>query len=328
MGGVRGEIEKKNTAFLRSILGVRRSTPTAALMEELRREPLAFSWLRQTVSFWNRIMTRGDDDIVKVAMLENADMARSGNNCWARQLHKCIRRDTGIDILNTAAGATLDVTGIMNKVSAELQRSHATDMPVESANTASLIRRVPDDVAGKPIKGFKYHTYSRWFSTQPSDRVTTFWHNLSRFKHIQIVAQFRLGAHWLNIESGRFHKQPHSTRVCTCCSMLDREDELHLLTCPLYYFTRVEHVNIFTEFQGQSRKGIPLSIDLNTITDDEVCGFMNPPPFENQEQYHTFWLDFAHYLTRCKLKRNNYIEACLRQSLITLEYTLPECLSP
>ena len=87
-------------------------------------------------------------------------------------------------------------------------------------------------------------------------------------------------------------------------------------------------MNIFTEFQGQSRKGIPLSIDLNTITDDEVCGFMNPPPFENQEQYHTFWLDFAHYLTSCKLKRNNYIEACLRQSLITLEHTLPECLSP
>jgi len=329
MGGVRGEVEKTHTAFLRSILGVRRSTPTAALMEELRREPLAFSWLRQTVSFWNRIMTRGDDDIVKVALLENADMARSGSNCWARQLHKCIRRDTGIDILNTAAGTALDVTGIMNMVAAELQRSYATDMPMmEAADTASLVRRVPDDVAGRPIKGFKYHTYSRWFSTQHTDRMTTFWHNLSRFKLIQIVAQFRLGAHWLNIESGRFNKQPRSARLCSCCSMLDREDELHMLSCPLYYFTRVDHVNLFTEFPGQSGKGIPLSINLNQITDDEVCGFMNPPMFGNQEQYRTFWQDFAHFLATCKLKRSVYIEACLRQGLNTLEHSLPDCLSP
>ena len=74
-----------------------------------------------------------------------------------------------------------------------------------------------------------------------------------------------------------------------------------------------------------------MSIDPNTITDDEVCGFMNPPPFDNQQDYLIFWLDFANYLASCKRKRSNYIEACLRKDLGDREHalpTLPDCLFP
>jgi len=324
MGGTRGDLEKKHISFLRSTLGVRRSTPTAALMEELQREPLAFAWIRQTVRFWNQILAREDGDVVKAAMLDNIDMARSGRNCWARQLQKCVARDAGVDIFNHTA-TPLCVTSIMTKVAYKLQQGHLVAMPdVTANNPASLVRSVPDEVGGRPVKGFKHYTYSKWFSPDTVDKHTTFWHNLSIFKHIQTVAQFRLGVHWLNIEWGRFHKQPRSLRLCTCCDMSDREDELHFLTCPMYFNIRAEHGHIFSDCTGQSHGRIPLSIDVNEVTDAEVCGFMNPPLLEEQVQYQVFWLDFARYLYRCKEKRRHYIDWCAKNDHDFSAFNLPD----
>ena len=307
MGGTRGALEKKHVAFLRSILGVRRSTPTAAMMEELQREPLAFAWIRQAVKFWNQILARDNEDVVKAAMLDNIEMARDGRNCWARQLQKCVARDAGVDIFNNIA-TPLSVTKIMSIVAAKLQQGYSVDMPYVSTNhPASVVRGIPDEVGGRPVKGFKQYTYSKWFSPGMVDKHTTFWHNLHIFKHIQTVAQFRLGVHWLNIEWGRFHKQPRSSRLCNCCGMNDREDELHFLTCPMYYFIRAG-LSIFSESPRQSHGSIPLSIDVNEVTDAEVWGFMNPPLFEEHRQYQAFWQDFTRYLSRCKEKRRHYID--------------------
>ena len=66
--------------------------------------------------------------------------------------------------------------------------------------------------------------------------ANTFWYNLDKFPHIQMVAKYQLGFHWLNIKTERRNRAhvPRSTRVCRCCDMGEREDEAHLLACPCY----------------------------------------------------------------------------------------------
>ena len=100
------------------------------------------------------------------------------------------------------------------------------------------VRAVPDDVR----EGFKAITYMKWFHDD-CDVCARFWYCLDRPEQIQAVAQYRMGAHWLRIETGRFGRDalPRSQRVCLLCGTGEREDEAHVLLCPLYAHLRCEY---------------------------------------------------------------------------------------
>jgi hypothetical protein len=50
------------------------------------------------------------------------------------------------------------------------------------------------------------------------------WYTLSRKERISVVAKFRMGVHWLNIDAGRMHNcMPRSQRLCKCCDLRSRE---------------------------------------------------------------------------------------------------------
>ena len=61
--------------------------------------------------------------------------------------------------------------------------------------------------------------------------------HLHQHDRIRVMAQFRLGSHWLEIERGRLTR-PRTTRGqrhCQWCSGTGKlEDEAHLLECPHY----------------------------------------------------------------------------------------------
>ena len=44
-----------------------------------------------------------------------------------------------------------------------------------------------------------------------------------------MICKFRISAHPLNVESGRYSNIPHSNRICPCCNSLDVEDEFHFI---------------------------------------------------------------------------------------------------
>ena len=62
--------------------------------------------------------------------------------------------------------------------------------------------------------------------------------NIKNFKLRSSMAQFRLSAHKLEIEKGRFISNtyiPPKERLCKQCNLNECEDEKHfLLRCPLY----------------------------------------------------------------------------------------------
>jgi hypothetical protein len=297
IAGVREELEKFHMAFIRQCLGVRKSTPTAVVMHEMGRLPLAFSWLRQVLHFRNKICLRADSDLVRKAMVESMDLARAGvSGCWAGHLACCLRR-YDCDLL-THGVAPVDVTAIMASARHEWWTKAMEVMPAISDVSPSVVRAQPDNSRG----GFKLLTYFNWFTNGDDDISKRFWCHLTDKLQIQAVAQFRLGSHWLNVECERFIRPfvPRSQRVCKCCSMGSREDEIHLvLQCQLYDDLRSQFMEQFRE--------LTFSRDGRQADDAVMNTVMNAP--RGCADISGFWRSMAVFLVKCKACRSDVLAA-------------------
>ena len=53
--------------------------------------------------------------------------------------------------------------------------------------------------------------------------------------YTMLITRFRVSAHTLLIEKGRYHNIERGKRICQMCDMNDVEDEYHfILKCPFY----------------------------------------------------------------------------------------------
>ena len=184
---------------------------------------------------------------MKIAMVESCGMAEQGARCWAAQLGSCVakcgvtmpvRGDLFFDVesvISTARERWLSRIGHMSSILEGVDRG------------PSQVRARSDD----DRKGFKALVYFRWFAAEDGDLRSTFWYNLNRPEQISTVACFRMGCHWLDVENGRISRPrvPRSQRTCKCCGLGAREDEIHVLHCPLYVGLRWKH-GMFLKFEG------------------------------------------------------------------------------
>ena len=279
--GFTKELELLHKGFLRQCLGVRKSVPDVVLMSEMRRKPIALSLLKQLLCFWNKIQCRADDDLVKLAMQESYELAKGGvRDCWVGHLAKCVGK-FGVDLFGRS-DFILDVNEVLDVAQAQWQARMLGNLQPEDG-VRGMVRSLSDDVH----VGFKTITYFRWFADVESDIKTTFWYALNRPEQISTVARFRMGCHWLNIENDRIAKPytPRSRRLCRCCEMGVREDELHVLECPLYQDLRCAHGVL-------SYKGVCGSED--TVMKEHM---------NSSDIGGAFWNRMASFLIRCKFKR-------------------------
>ena len=62
-----------------------------------------------------------------------------------------------------------------------------------------------------------------------------------KYKHI--LSKYRLSAHSLSIETGRYHHIDRNNRICSLCNMNILEDEYHfVLMCPFYSTIRDKYI--------------------------------------------------------------------------------------
>jgi hypothetical protein len=73
--GENGDAELLQRGFLKHLFGVRRQTHGAALLLEAERAPVMHNWVGQTAGWWNRVMARPSDDLVKVCLQESMSRA-------------------------------------------------------------------------------------------------------------------------------------------------------------------------------------------------------------------------------------------------------------
>ena len=87
-------------------------------------------------------------------------------------------------------------------------------------------------------------------------------------KYIQLITKYRLSAHLLMIEKGRFTHIPRENRFCFCCQM-EVEDEYHfILKCPLYLEYRKLYIKKYYWYRPSMYKLLQL---LSTENVSELC---------------------------------------------------------
>lgn len=264
--GKGGSVEVWHRSVLRQIVGVRTNVPTPILMNELGRKPLSMSWLKQTLHFWNKIVARPDNDLVKMAMAESTCLAATHRvrSCWAARLNSALGH---LDCAKMSQLEACDVPMIMSNALHKWQASMWGRVP----DSTLEVRSVPDSLH----VGFRLYVYKRWFHLQADCmHAHPFTYYLFDREQIRAVAQYRMGVHWLNSVSMK-RSVPRSKRHCGCCSVC--EDEMHLFECPLY-----------ASLRGR------FGCNLPNHTDDGMLMLMSG------EHDSSFWSRFANFLIKCK----------------------------
>ena len=78
-------------------------------MEELGRTPVCFVWLKQALRFWNKIIDKEPDDLIRMALEESFE----SNTGWVHDLRCALRKLGSSTSLNTME--MIDVEDIMSE---------------------------------------------------------------------------------------------------------------------------------------------------------------------------------------------------------------------
>ena len=247
-------------------------------MHELDREPISASWMRQTIRFWNKIIARPDDDLVKVAMIESCDLARAGEQCWAAHLNRSVGTQYGCLVGELHP---LPEQEIMEAFMQSWWSKHKYVTTHVQTEARCEIR----DVSDRSNRGFKVLTYFHWFAPEAdTPKQERWWYHVNDEECIRALAQYRLGSHWLEIERGRYTYIPRSQRVCMCCNSGDRGDEVHMIQCSFHEAARQRfaHMCLFNK-------------DWGSASDSEIKTYMNAPARSKG-----MWEDMAAFVLQCK----------------------------
>jgi Reverse transcriptase (RNA-dependent DNA polymerase) len=237
--GEKAPVEDLQKCFLRYAFQVPTTTTVAVMMSEARCQPLMHTWFKLTVNWYNSMVVRRANDLVRCALVDSLALAAAGNTaCWGAEFLKAVG---GVDpecadrvrcVSAVPTNAVLDMLDTRWR-----ERSWGAQL-VHRSDTA--LRDIEDS------QGFKAATYRHWFCHDrvgadeparcPVDKREGFAYHVNHPQQIRTLATFRMSAHHLNIERLR-HKVPavpRSRRFCSCCNAQAVEDEMHVLECPRY----------------------------------------------------------------------------------------------
>lgn len=212
--------------FLRVLLGVRAGTPNAAVLGEAGRFPVAHTAAMLLCRFWNRLVAMPDTRLTKQAFLENVGMAsRAGSvrsACWAAQVASFL------DFMSPIVdGVPQHIDP--DAVTAVLHRRHFAW--INCSDTRKMREWL--QIRG-PV------TFGAYEPAGYLQAVT------SRTNRVRL-AQFRMGSHWLGVETGRWAGLQREQRCCKRCDGGGVDDAEHMIWgCPALIDQRLQHVELFS----------------------------------------------------------------------------------
>jgi hypothetical protein len=243
-------------------------------------------WLRMAAKLWNKAVGRPQGDLLRSAVEDNVscltrpDIAHGELRwLWAHHFTSCME---SLGLQWRAEGGALMVIPIPRLQELMRLRWERYEWAKVRDACAQEWACGPRAVRGAPSSfsdGFKLFTYHKWFSGAWVRRESYLYH-LNEREQITAVAQFRLGSHWLMLQTGRFQKPrlPRRERVCQCCSNTV-EDEMHVLECP-----RLADIRLTWGIQEQP---------YNLLTDGGMRAVFNPKDQDG-------WAQVANFLAQCR----------------------------
>lgn len=239
--GEKNACEILHRTFLRSILQVRKSTPSAVLMNECVRLPVMHAWCKRLIGWWNRTVVREDEqDLVLLALKDSiSDLGAHARVCWGKAFMRMV---CSVDPALAQAVSSFEVIdcGAFLQSLSDKWHAHTWGEWQILPEHATNLRSVDDKDRG----AFKLATYRHYVCTEMLGKGEGFTPHVHLPAQIKILASFRLGSHDLNIERQRHAGVVRSRRWCTCCALRVREDELHILECPAYSALRSQYSDL------------------------------------------------------------------------------------
>ena len=182
------------------------------------------------------------------------------------------------------------------------------------------IRQIPVEERGS----FRNRVYCQWFRLEGHEDISPWWHLVNYKNIIKQIAKFRLGAHNLEINTGRWAKKPRNTRFCKYCMDHEHgsfvEDEVHMcLECNQYDDIRLKFPKLCLPPDGHALTNEEIKLVFNGISE-----------LQPQRHPRAFWNELGTFLKMCFERRAEYLESTVQDgageqaNLTNLEQNLTE----
>ena len=193
-------MEKMHTCFLRQLLGVPSNTSSKMLYAEFGRLPLQCSWLKQFLFYLQRLQNMDTGTLCREAFDTDVQKGLGWYHCLSQQL----RQQYNIRLPRLTQECKL------GRVASLVQdKEIAQIMTAEHGN----------------------HLQQAYYSFKTEYRMEPYISQAKNRHARAVVANFRLGSHWLQVCKGRTFGQPFQDRKCRCCQTDVDTEEHAIFTC-------------------------------------------------------------------------------------------------
>ena len=242
------EFDKIYTRFSKYVLGVHSKASNFAVYSELGQFPLIISVIASVINFWVHTLQSSNESLISQAYWEHLNN-RSMKSPWICFV-KSILTDLGFSHVWDNQG-TFNVSSLVACIKAKLKerfisywkKCMKSETGMDKLRTYKLIKRT-----------FEIEQYLEM---------------LPERKQRKSLTAFRISAHKLQIERGRYIGKKIEDRLCTLCNNV--EDEIHLLCeCVKYQLFRT---NMYRNIGNSFSDVVPNRerfISLMTSTDVKV----------------------------------------------------------
>ena len=224
------EVEKIHTMFLKRLLGVKRSTSNDMVYCETGRLPLIVNRKFNMLKYWLKL-TRTENCILKNIYeftLKSCNQHNIKN--WLIEIREILFSIGMVDVWRQQKVENEKLFLYLARQSLKDLAQQKIDSYIDNSNKCILYKHV--------LK---------------NDRLVQPYLNQGiPAKYKKYISKFRLSAHSLNVETGRYDSTIRENRLCTKCNLADIEDEYHfILKCP--YYTDIRNLYIKHLFYYQTK---------------------------------------------------------------------------
>ena len=209
--------QQRHLHFLRHLLHVRSSTDRWALLHESGQYPFQFYWWRAALKFWN-CSVASKNPLLRAVIRSDARLAvgpHPSRQCWSSEFLSALKslplgNGSQIDFTESIRTLqTLPVAAILDKVTSSFSSHWLPFGDIEDFRTPVLPHRKAATF---------FHAFKRSPDFPPSLPAYFRCPDLSQ-GDVQNLARFRLGSHFLAVETQRYSAVPWQARLCSRCSL-------------------------------------------------------------------------------------------------------------
>lgn len=223
------DCEKLNIKFCKFVLGVNKRTTNMGVVAELGRFPLFISLVTSLFLYWHPLENK-PSNIMKSAYEE----------CISLHNNKILSWYSTIQFFATKLK--------INLTSCKMWSEHKLKKLVKNSLREFFLQYWEEC----KTNGLNSGKLTLFYKLKDCFRRESYLDTLN-FKQRSLITKFRISAHQLRIETGRYEKKKNKDgkisqlvreeRICMHCNMSKIEDEFHfLLVCPLYNCDRLNFV--------------------------------------------------------------------------------------